>query len=469
MQLTIPVCDVLCVYGVPDGELEAHLRSWLEEENRCVVIFDEGEVRDFDDERIRFSGVDEEDLRRIAWEFVFLQFDYLERCGNPSKDEAKREALFAKMAYFQSGVHLVASDFQDRGVNFLHNFMKNASLFPKVADGRSLFGGFKDVPAIICGAGPSLEKEIPYLRTLKDRALLFAGGTAMSSLSHFDMRPHFGGVIDPHKPPDRFFKHQAFEVPLFFQSRAHPLMIESMQGPLLWIPGSKNDLLEKETFDGGWNVSTFLAALACHMGCSPIILVGVDLSESAQKSYAGGFTREGEGEPLELDDGVLTRKDWLFARDWLSEFAEKHPEVQWLNASDGMEIKGFEKSVLRDFSFDHQEDLFGEVHSHVQRMEKGIVSDFDLESFERVGVLCEKMLKLLEGLFPNPPEKDGEYVLLILEIEKEVAFDQFLLPIWGVWKHVFKRELAADIPESYGIELNKWLFVKGICDEARDL
>ncbi len=469
MQLILPVCDVLCVYGVPDRELEKELRRWVDEEGRYVVIFDEGEEKEFGDGRICFSHLEDEDLKKIAWKLVFLQFGFLDRCGNNTKDQGKRDALFAKIAYFKDGVHLVASDFQDRGINFIHNCKKNSEFLEEAYDGRRLFGGVKNIPAVICGAGPSLEKEIPYLRLLKDEALIFAGGTALSSLSHFGMRPHVGGVVDPHEPRERFFQHQAHEVPLFFQSRAHPKMLESMQGPLLWIPGSENDFLDEESFDGGWNVSCFLTALACHMGCNPIILVGVDLSETEDKSYAGGFSREGEERAVEISDGVLTRKDWIFARDWFAEFAKKHPEVEWKNASNGMAIEGFDLTTLKNLSFEKQEDLSGEIHSQLQRIKPGVSFDFDWKSFERVGALCTQIIGVLERIYPNPPEKNGEYVLLSVEIEKEVAYERFLLPVWKVWQHVFRRELSPDIPKGYGLELNQWLFMKGICDETRDL
>ncbi len=38
-----------------------------------------------------------------------------------------------------------------------------------------------------------------------------------------------------------------------------------------------------------------------------------------------------------------------------------------------------------------------------------------------------------------------------------------------LWKYVFDRELSDEIPQVYGIELNKWLFMKGICDERAEI
>ncbi len=168
----------------------------------------------------------------------------------------------------------------------------------------------------------SLEKAAPYL---KNNALLFAGGTALSSLGKYGLTPHFGGLIDPHPPTGRFFQHKSFEIPLFFQSRVSPDLLKQMRGPLLWIPGSQNDLLTEETFDGGWNVSTFLTAIAQKLGCNPIILVGVDLAQRGEKSYAGDFERPEGGELIWVQDDLYTRRDWLFAADWLADLAAAHP------------------------------------------------------------------------------------------------------------------------------------------------
>ncbi len=478
MQLTLPAADVLCMYGLPDQELYTELKEWLgENPERFLLVLEDDETVDeqvVKNERVRLCRIDAtEELKKVVWELVFLQFAYLKEPGNSSKDSQKMEAALAKLAFLQQGVHLVASDFQNRGVDLLHNFLGNSALFSKAKRGQSLFGAFSGVPAVICGAGTSLEKEAPYLRTLKDRALLFAGGTALSSLSQMGIKPHFGGLIDPHAPSNRFFQHQAFEVPLFFQTRAHPQLVKQMQGPCLWMPGSENDLLENEAFDGGWNVSTFLVAIACHLGCSPIILVGVDLAQKEDRVSAGGLGREEEEELIPLENGLYTKRDWVFAADWLSDFAKNHPEVEWVNASVGMEVAGFKACTVRDLSFEKQTDLLGGVHSAIEGLESGITPPFspsDLEkSFRTVGDLCVEMLQLLERLFPGSPQKSGEYILLELEIEKEIAYMRFLRPIWDVWRNVFSRQIPKDVPPEYGIGLNQWLFIKGICDESRQV
>ncbi len=90
-------------------------------------------------------------------------------------------------------------------------------------------------------------------------------------------------------------------------------------------------------------------------------------------------------------------------------------------------------------------------------------------SFARVGELCGEMLELLEKLFPNTPEKNGDYALLEHAIAKEIAYIKFLKPVWDIWKHVFIRQIPKEIPAEYGIGLNQWLFIQGICNDARKI
>lgn len=480
MQVTLPQAEVICVYGLPDPELYRDLKEWLNENQDSYVIFleeDEHSLLHFpiEHERIRVCySENEAALKKLAWEFVFLKFEYLDTPGNSLKNPEKMKKLFAKLSFFQEGIHLVASDFKEKGIDRLHNYLHNAELMERAFLGQALFGKFRGVPALICGAGPSLEKEIPFLKQWQDRALIFAGGTTLSSLSALGVKPHFAGQIDPHVPSKRHFLFDTKEIPVFFQNRTHPRLLKESE-KLLWIPGSENDLLEEEAFDGGWNVSTFLTSIAYHLGCNPIILVGVDLAQTKEKTYAGNLERPEEGELIALEEeGLYTRRDWLFAADWLMQFAKKHPEIEWINTSfEGLSIAGFERKSLQNLPLQPISDLPSVIEKAMTSLPKKSIDLAEIkklkESFGRVGDLCSRILEIMEQLFPHSPEKNGEYALLQREIENEIAFEKFILPVWEIWKPVFARQMPKEIPPAFGIELNQWLFMQGICDDARKI
>jgi hypothetical protein len=75
----------------------------------------------------------------------------------------------------------------------------------------------------------------------------------------------------------------------------------------------------------------------------------------------------------------------------------------------------------------------------------------------------------MEKHFPHPPQEKGEYIVLEIELEDEVAYEKFLLPIWNVWKHIIQREIEPNVPKAYGIDVHRLLFMKRVCDEAKQL
>lgn len=495
MLVTLPNCSVLSVYGWPDGDTSSVLSGWLEEnEERYIIIFEEKEeilLKQGFHDRVRLCSVNhEEAMKALAWEFVFLDFDYFLYPETSSAENQTAKEAFAKMAHFCEGIHLVASSYRERGLDGLKNILKNWPILAKARQGMDLFGKFPGIPAIICGAGLSLEKELGELKELENKALLFAGGTTLCSLAKFGITPHFAAAIDPHPLPRRFEKHIERRVPMFFQGRTQCSLLQQMRGEFLWIPSNCGDPGEewlceqlKSThfqLETGWNVSTFLAVIAQNLGCNPIIFVGMDFVEENGQSYAGGIEREEKGPliPVPGREGIWTRRDWVQAAGWLSSWIKEHPQQNWINTSfQGLEILGAEKKALKDLSFPVSRDLRSLIQPHLQSSSK-LVKDSQeflsqknafLHSFSKVRTHCEKILKLLEKIFPQLPSESGEYAILEMEIEKEIAYQTFLLPVWEIWRHVFARKVPKNIPEAYALGLNRWLFIKGICDETRSL
>ncbi|NGX38864.1 MAG: hypothetical protein KR126chlam1_00179 [Chlamydiae bacterium] len=468
MQVTLPDADVLVLYGVPSQELESLLREWLaESDERYAVVLEDDEralLGLTTHERIRYCFAEnEEALKKVSWELVFLSFAFLEFPGNSQKDPSKMNAFYGHLEFILKGVHLVASDFFKQGVDRLDNFLQNGSRAKEMRDGRELFGKFEGVPAVICGAGPSLEEDIEFLREAQESALIFAGGTALSALSKLGITPHFGGMVDPHPPSERYKEGKSLQIPTFFQMRVHP---DHLGEELLWMPGQENDLFENESFDGGWNSATFLTSISYRLGCNPIILVGVDLAQQKGRVYAAGLERPEGGDWIEVGkDGLLTTRDWLFAADWLSQIAEGAPVVTWINRSKGLEIEGFATS---GGDLPEKRDLAPVVKQALSGIERGIslpIAPAEIEqSIARVGELVAEILALLETLFPQSPNLNGEYALLKREIENTLAYEQFFAPVWEVWKYPVARQVPKGVPEGYGLEVHKWLLIKGICD-----
>ncbi|HSX03995.1 MAG TPA: 6-hydroxymethylpterin diphosphokinase MptE-like protein, partial [Rhabdochlamydiaceae bacterium] len=420
--------QVKCLYGLPSPDLLLDLKK----KNQTLIVIEdapEAFFTELEDVKIYFLGNDNEEelFKQIAWDFVFIPFEMCEFPGNSSKSIERMKEIFQKLSYFQRGVNLTASDYQERGLDILKNILRNDLPAKK---GGDLFGAFKGIPAVICGGGASLEKNMEHLIHLKDKALIFSGGAGLNTLGHFGIKPHFAAGIDPNPSLDRFLSQTAFETSFFYQSRFNFDQLRYFQGERLWIEGSggfpiEEWLFSSTPFDGGWNVATFLTRLAYELGCNPIILCGVDLASKNEKLYASKVEEQKEEHRVQFKDEMgnifYSKNDWIMAGQWLSGFAKEHPEVVCINCSEGLKFDGFTAKSLNEIDFSLQRDFEGLVHAKMQGASSIQIpqDQFALlnKSFYKSGQLCEKLIQVMEKYFPHSPQEKGDYILLEMELE----------------------------------------------------
>ena len=80
---------------------------------------------------------------------------------------------------------------------YLLNTLANLPVLASEADAAALTDLFTGIPAIVVGAGPSLDENLPVLRHLQDRALLVAVDTAVRPLLAAGIHPHLVVSVDP--------------------------------------------------------------------------------------------------------------------------------------------------------------------------------------------------------------------------------------------------------------------------------
>lgn len=306
------------------------------------------------------------------------------------------------------------------GVAFFRNFYPNLLELPKSYFGNGLFGEFKQVPAIICGAGPSLNKNIDQLKELKDNALLFAGSSALNALIPKGILPHFGVAIDPNKAQlPRVDVAKPYQIPFFYRQRLFHEALQAISGPRLYLTGTggydiaqwfEQELkLEGDNLDEGHNVVNFCIEIAHALGCDPIILVGVDLAFTNEQPYADGVTthlklteddfktdNDFESQPLLKEDingsPIHTLWKWITESEWITEFAQAHPEISLINATEGgLGFKSVVNKTLKDVSHLY---LRGKESSLDQRIQTAI-SKHALHSVEPARLI--ELVKTLQS------------------------------------------------------------------------
>ncbi|MBI5272354.1 MAG: DUF115 domain-containing protein [Chlamydiia bacterium] len=438
----------------------ASLQSWVEEDLQRRLVFvdaDEEGLECLKEEalghlQIQFFHLStpvyiEALAKTIAWRAVLAQLHIV----NHQPENSLYSFLHKKLEEMHLAAGLILSDAADWGCPLVHRLGLQRKRL--VRDGYGLAGVFAEIPAIIVGAGPSLEKGQSVLRDLQKKALIFAGGSALNML---EIEPHFAGSIDKEAPYAQFKKRSFWETPFLFQSRMNGENFASLHGEMVRFPESHHAFInwlqgEERTFAAGWVVGNFLASVAALMGCNPIIFVGMDLCYAERTTSTHCVeTVNGRGAR------VSTQRDWLMARDWMGELARAYSGQTFLNVEAGglampepIRVVGLENLGLPELG-----GLRKRVHQAVQGLPVLVFQ-------EERGRLWEESLLRCKGNIEQCLMGKG------IECEGESAYEELLRPLWHVWRPIFERELDLDpykLEKADKLELHRRLFMQQVIE-----
>ncbi len=211
-----------------------------------------------------------------------------------------------------------------------------------------------DRPAIIVAAGPSLEKNVQYLKQAKGKMIIIAVDTAMKYLVSEGVIPDLAVVADPQKPVKLFDDERVRKIPLAIFSGANNEIIRLMEDEKIIFASAEAayydrmyEIAGKHMYmlSGGGSVATFAFVLARAWGYSKIVLVGQDLALASDKVHAGQDdidTHKLKQDKIEIEgyygDKVYTSPDYDFYRQWYEMVIPQNIEgeqLQVINATEG--------------------------------------------------------------------------------------------------------------------------------------
>ncbi|HRD55317.1 MAG TPA: DUF115 domain-containing protein, partial [Parachlamydiaceae bacterium] len=289
--------EILFIYGVGAGFSYVAAKKWLKGNHRLIFLEDDfyalyhlfhtevgkemlhnSKVSLFYFENIQEA---KETTLMLRWEFLMKKIRVEASPGYKKNKKERYTDLFHRIQNDQALHDSLVDEYLGYGAHFFNNFYQNIKLLPGSYHGNALFQKFKGVPAIICGAGSSLNKHFKALKALEKKALIFAGGSAFNALAANDIMPHFSAGIDPNSAQTARIKETChLPVPFFFRNRIHSDALKLIKGKRLYIPGSGGyDISEwyedqlkidrKEILDEGHNVVNFEVEIAKMLGCNP--------------------------------------------------------------------------------------------------------------------------------------------------------------------------------------------------------
>ena len=263
----------------------------------------------------------------------------------------------------------------------LENLLPNFEHLKESFFAHDLKNAFKGKPAIVCGAGPSLKDHIDVLKKVGDQALILAGGSTIAALSNQGVTPHLGFAIDPNECEyPRLKASTAFTTPLLYGLRLHPSVFNTTVGELGYMQTYSSDPLECHMMEKlgipfeptgqefgveALSVTTIAIGFAHFMGCSPIILAGVDLAYTDLQTYAPGVFADTSISLLErkkdmrageqliektngAGDTIYTSIKWVMESASISKFAKSSGAKIYSASNKGLGFDGIETQPIEN-------------------------------------------------------------------------------------------------------------------------
>lgn len=493
--------SALFIYGIGLGYYYEAAKEWLAQDKTRKLIFfevDKGVLyrlleTELGGEILKHPGVqivcfedlleDKPLFNEIAWTYLDCPFQV--SCLK-LYDEVNHEGfleLHHHLSYNLVERKAFTLEYLEYGIAFFRNFYPNLLELPKSYLGNALFGQFENVPAIICGAGPSLNKNIEQLKGLNEKALIFAGSSALNALIPNGILPHFGVAIDPNQAQvPRVKAAEPHRIPFFYRHRLFHPALQAISGPRLYLTGTGgyeiSDWFEQElniegkSLDEGHNVVNFCLEIAHALGCNPIIFAGVDLAYTNEQHYADGvsadlkLTEKDFQTEEDFESKTLLKEDihgqpihtlwkWVTEAEWIAEFAKEHPETTLINATEGgLGFKEVPNATLQEVIEEHLVTDRPLDHKIKEAIQKNALSFIQPEQIKalmlKMQVSLDRCIELLTKLkaesqaladqiskgLPYPEELQTTAMAMIeSEIEGEAGY-QFIL---DTFNQIFMR------------------------------
>ncbi len=299
--------------------------------------------------------------------------------------------------------------------NQLHNlqFLPESTVVPKLAAVWE-----REVPIVVCGAGPSLAEEISVLRDKRDSFFLFAVNAALPFLLSQDVVPDIYANIEPNQKMYFFADRRAREIPLLTKLDGTHKLTDIHHGRKIF--GYESGFAERiyrdhgvpqSRYRYGANAATSLFAVCRDLGAETVILVGQDMVYGEEKQSHVGGRDEGYEENVrylcENNQGEMVQSRWDWHRFilWYENAIKACRFDHVVNTSlrgakiRGAEVMPFSEAVKR----------YGRPHSDFADLEAMAERTFaGGETFSPVSVYdqCERELQEIREMTAEDP-RDG--------------------------------------------------------------
>lgn len=532
-SLAIEGVEVLYVYGVGLGLPFLFLKKWLEgKRGRTLVFFEESlsalEALFSSSEGLEILFNPQVHVRFLAKPFSYDDLfedcvkhwisDHVELVATPAylKGQEKKMKKLRLQLLRKSALMSVAITECLHYHRLMENIGANFLTLPGSFHVNELQNICKGVPAIICGAGVSLMEAVEQLKGLEQKAIIIAGGSAITALHHFGIRPHITMALDPNDEEyTRLKPSGSFELPFIYSSRLNKEVLSSMNmrpGYLCSDTGGsfeswmQNELeidpksLGPELGVEALSVTTLAVPFAKYLGCNPILFCGVDLSYKDMQRYPPGvvasakvFLEEMQAEKRSMEklirkkntEGhlVYTLVKWVMEASCLGGYVKVNKETKFFNASPaGLPIPNVPNLPLEEFIHQYcqdEYDLRGKLHLEEEIAKFTKFSREDVKKvFEKLAKSLRECLPILEEMLQEIMRKQslpfevgtqiesGKMQVLEMDLMEQPSYSVCLETIFCVYQKILDRCYPCDpsldpaVLQKNGLEKKKQLWTE---------
>ena len=223
------------------------------------------------------------------------------------------------------------------------NYTRNKQDIARTPGVVGLFNRFGGLPAVLVGAGPSLDRNIRLLPLAKGKAVIISCDAALKILLENGITPDIVVNLDPQPFIANFFDGiDTRNMTLIAPTIVHPSLRESWKGAFFYYNKHAPDipLLARISLEcphvgaliPGGSVLSVAFDLAFKSGADPIAFVGQDLGYTSEKAYAAGGCFDGYSaqEVFDLPGDTIVDADDIFGRS-LKTQKSMTVTKQWFN------------------------------------------------------------------------------------------------------------------------------------------
>ena len=455
------VKDNYIILGLSFGEHIQELLEQIDESSKILII-------EFDNELIEYCKKDNKikkiiDNKQIIVansiaEVELFIYQYVNEI-NLENVQIKAYSLYDKIYLEKSkGVYLRIKELFVRiklqkntielsGDKFFNNLLLNLKYIAKSTPVNKLQNVYKDKPAVIVSAGPSLVKNIDALKDINN-AVILTGGRTLGALVEKNIVPSCLGIVDPGEVAYKLVQPyiKAIDCPLFFTEMTNNTIIQEHEKGKFF--DTQTQFVRKAwkeniiSLYGGGSIAHTLTNLAIYMGCNPIIFIGQDLAYTGEQGHAAcsgnkwdewSFDRYKAKNDIYVKDinGDSVRTSLLLNeyRLCLEIIISQYPEIKFINASEGgANIEGCQNRTLKDVLRDLKKEKIISMENFLtdnNKTEETITElQNNLKVFNNYINLCESCKQFLKNYkisyYLNDQDEVNKNIKKLDKLEEEI-------------------------------------------------